>query len=69
MRFMPIALAAIALALANIAVQSVSESYSHETTVETSEQLANRSGRGTAHRGSGRRAVLAYELPTAEFHG
>ncbi|MEM7772725.1 MAG: hypothetical protein AAF327_19725 [Cyanobacteria bacterium P01_A01_bin.37] len=69
MRFMPIAFATGVLALTAMTTYLVSESSNTEFATETSEELANTRGsrRGTAHRGSGRRAVLAFEMPTLEY--
>ncbi|MEL6222402.1 MAG: hypothetical protein AAFQ57_06300 [Cyanobacteria bacterium J06626_14] len=66
---MPTALATGLLALAYITTYSVSESYNSKDALEATEQLVSRGQKpGTAHRGSGRRAVLAYQLPTAEVN-
>lgn len=71
MRLTPITLAAGLLALTAVTAYSSYEAHGHQPTDHPSEQLANNSGsnRGTAHRGSGRRAVLAYEFDLSEYLG
>lgn len=69
MRFFSFALAMAVLALGAVTAKESALAYTHglETTVseQSEQQIARSSGRNsTAHRGSGRRQVLAITMPT-----
>jgi len=65
MRFFPLILASGVIALSAVTVKNVSHLNLADNTTPESSELIARNGRpsGNAHRGSGRRRVLAISVP------